>query len=185
MPAIKNSLRFSLNFLRNPLRNASIVPSSAAATRAMLQGIDFSAVASVVELGPGTGVFTREIVKRCRPDTKLLLIELEESYVRILRREFGARVMIEQANAHRLDELLAKHDIQKVSLIVSGLPVSLPESMAEELLLSIKAHTTRGTIFRFFTYNPPFMRRAYKNLPVRKIALVLKNFPPLWVYGIN
>lgn len=185
MSSIRNNLRFSLNFLRHPLRNASLVPSSAFASEAMLDGIDFSVIDSVVELGPGTGAFTREILKRCKKDTTLLLLEVEQSYVTILRKQFGGNVIIECASAHLLDEIRAKHCIERISLIISGLPVSLPESVKVGLFESIKTHTERGTIFRFFTYNPPIMKRAYKSLPVRKISFVLKNFPPLWVYGIN
>ena len=182
---MRNELQFTLNFLRRPLQNASLVPSSAAASRAMLHGIDFSAIRSVVELGPGTGVFTKEILARCHLDAKVLLVEVEESYVKMLRGEFGPRVTIEHGGAHRLDELLKKHGMPKADLIVSGLPVSLPEPMRRMILQSIEEHTTEGAIFRFFTYNPLLMRRAYRTLPVRRISLVLENFPPLWVYGIN
>lgn len=185
MPAIRDNFKFALNFLRNPLRNASFVPSSALASRAMLEGINFSAIDSVVELGPGTGVFTREILKRCQPDTKILLLEVEESYVKMLREQFGGKVIIERASAHLLDALLAKHRIKQVGLIVSGLPFSLPEPIKKELFESIRRHTSSDTIFRFFTYNPPLMKRAYKSLPIRKISFVLANIPPLWVYGIN
>ena len=151
----------------------------------MLDGIDFSTVTSVVELGPGTGVFTKEILKRCKPDTTVLLLEVEESYVTMLREQFGGKVIIERASAHLLDSFLAKHRIEKVGLIISGLPFSLPEPVRKELFLSIRRHTSNNTIFRFFTYNPPFMKRAYKSLPVRKISFVFRNIPPLWVYGIN
>lgn len=151
----------------------------------MLDGIDFSTVTSVVELGPGTGVFTREILKRCRPNTKILLVEVEELYTKILREQFGASVIIERASAHLLDSILAKHRIEKVSLIISSLPFSLPESIIGRLFASIDTHTGQGTMFRFFTYNPPLMKRAYQGLPVRKISFVPFNFPPMWVYGIN
>lgn len=185
MSSIGNNIIFSLNFLRHPLRNASLVPSSAFASKTMLDGIDLSVIDSVVELGPGTGALTGEILKRCKRGATVLLLEVEKSYVTILRKRFGDSIIIECASAHLLDEILAKHCIEKVSLIISGLPVSLPEPVKAGLLRSIKAHTEQGTIFRFFTYNPPMMKRAYKSLPVRKIAFVLKNFPPLWVYGIN
>ncbi len=182
---MKNKFTFAFNFLRNPLQNASLIPSSSRASRAMLDGIDFSPITAVVELGPGTGVFTKEILKRCRPNTKILLIEVEESYLKMLREQFGDKVIIERASAHLLDAMLTKHRIEKVSLIISGLPFSLPESIKGELFESIREHTGKGTIYRFFTYNPPMMKRAYKNLPVRKVSFVFRNIPPLWVYGIH
>lgn len=182
---MKTNLQFALNFLRHPAQNASVVPSSSRASKAMLNGIDFSAVSAVVELGPGTGVFTREIVKRCGPDTKILLIEIEESYIEPLQAEFGGKAIIERASAQSLDMLVRKHNITKVDLIVSGLPFSLSGDIKKKLFESIKTHTNSGAIFRFFTYNPPLMKRAYKELPIRNISFVARNFPPLWVYGIN
>lgn len=182
---MNTNLQFAINFLRRPAQNASLVPSSSRASRAMLHGIDFSAISAVVELGPGTGVFTREIIQRCRPNTKVLLIEIEDSYIEPLQKEFGERVIIERASAEQLNSLLQKHRIGKLGLIVSGLPFSLSEDTREKLFASIETHTNSGAIFRFFTYNPPMMKRAYRRLPIKKISFVFRNFPPLWVYGIN
>ncbi|MBI5220994.1 MAG: hypothetical protein HY978_04155 [Candidatus Liptonbacteria bacterium] len=179
----RSLLLFSWNFLKNPTRNASLVPSSARASRQMLEKIDFSKIQTIAELGPGTGVFTQEILKRCRPDAKLILIEIERSYIIPLRRQFGHRAIVEHASAHLLESILNKYGIPQVDLIVSGLPFSVSER--ETLLNSIQKLTDQGAIFRFFTYLPHIVKWAYHALPVRKIAFVTGNFPPLWVYGIN
>ncbi|KKU66627.1 MAG: Ribosomal RNA adenine dimethylase, phospholipid N-methyltransferase [Parcubacteria group bacterium GW2011_GWA2_47_16] len=180
----KDAFLFAKNFFKNPLRNASITPSSVFAGHAMMQGIDFSKIHTVMELGPGTGVFTTELVKKCALNTKIVLVELEKSYVENLRRKFGARVTVENANAQLLDTLLLKHGISKLDLLISGLPF-FEEAINDRLLASIKKQTDTGTIFRFFTYMPPVVKRIYKNLPIRKTAFVLRNIPPLWIYGVN
>lgn len=180
---MKNLLLFAWNFFRNPIRNASLLPSSKSASELMLTGIDFSKVNTLVELGPGTGVFTAEILRKARPGTRIILIELEASYINPLRQQFGEQVIVEQANANQMEQILAKHGIDRVDLIVSGLPYTI--SNKEQLLDSILKVTGQGTIFRFFTYFPPIMKRVYHRLPVRKIAFTPSNFPPLWVYGIN
>ncbi|MBI4050550.1 MAG: hypothetical protein HY396_01080 [Candidatus Doudnabacteria bacterium] len=181
---IKTFFSFGLNFLKNPLRNASIMPSSQFASRAILHGVDFSHIDTIVELGPGTGVLTEEILKRCRPNTKILLIEIEKSYAKTLQNRYGDRVIVENKSAHLLGDILKKHGMNKADLIISGLPF-LPKEMKDELFNSIKQHTNRGAIFRFFTYMPPIMKQIYKDLPIRKISFVLRNFPPVWIYGIN
>jgi phospholipid N-methyltransferase len=151
----------------------------------MLEGIDFSDITSIVELGPGTGVFTKEILRRCRPDARVLVIEIEHAYAKLLAGQFGGRVIVERESAHLLDMLLLKHEIEKVGLIVSGLPILLPKPAREAFARSIKRHTDRGAIFRFFTYNPLLPKHAYRDFPVRKISFVPRNLPPLWVYGVN
>ncbi len=180
----KEVFLFAKNFFRNPLRNAAIIPSSTYACTAMLKNIDFRTIHTVVELGPGTGIFTKELIKRCAPDANILLIELEKSYVENLRQKFGTRVTIENARAELLDDILEKHSLRKADLIVSGLPF-FKEAINNKLLESIKKQTEEKAIFRFFTYLPPVAKRIYKKLPLRKIAFVLKNIPPLWIYGVN
>lgn len=177
-------LQFALQYLLHPFRNASVTPSSAFAARAMVSGIDFSQIEVIVELGPGTGVFTDEILKQCKPETKIILIEIEESYVALLREKFGSRVIVEQASAHLLETIVAKHTDKKVGLIISGLPVHLP-AVKKALFAAIEKYTEAGAYYRFFSYLPPLVKHEYRELPIRKLSFVLRNVPPLWVYGIN
>lgn len=180
----KEHILFGVNFLKNPLRNASVIPSSVWARRAMLKNINFRSVHSIVELGPGTGTFTEEIIRRSKPGTKIILIEIEKSYVRLLRKKFGKRVIVENSSAHLLDEVLAKHGLERADLIISGLPFP-PEKIKKQIFRSIRRQTDQGTIFRFFTYMPPVIKKVYKTLPIKKLFFVPRNFPPLWVFGIN
>jgi phospholipid N-methyltransferase len=182
--SFQSVLLSAANFLKNPLRNAALLPSSKSASAAIVAGLDFSSIDEVVELGPGTGVVTAEILKRCRSTTRLMLIEIEKSYVPVLRKRFRDRVIVDSGSAHRLDAILAMHGMEKPDLIVSALPF-LPKEDRAEFIESIKRQTAEGAIFRMFTRVPPLMRRIYRDLPMRKIALVPRNLPPMWVYGIN
>ena len=97
---------FLVNFIKHPLRNASVAPSSRIAARNMLRGIDVKALTHVVELGPGTGSFTRELYDRLPAECKVLVIELDSGYVARLQEQFGDRFDIVQASAHELDDLV-------------------------------------------------------------------------------
>ncbi len=180
---INYTLLFAWKYVRHPMRNASVTPSSASAARAMLADIDFSRVRTVFELGPGTGVFTAELLKQCVLGTKIILVEIEEKYINLLRERFGDRVLVEHASVADLETLIQKHG-GKVDLIISGLPVLIP-GVTEGLLASIKKYTNRGTIYRFFSYVPPIVKRVYRGLPIQKVAFVLRNFPPLWVFEVH
>jgi phospholipid N-methyltransferase len=50
-----------------------------------LYGLDWNKIDTIVELGPGSGTFTAEIISRCKPTAKIILIELEDSYVSLLQ----------------------------------------------------------------------------------------------------
>lgn len=175
---------FGANFLRRPTRNASIFPSSRFASGKLVAGIDFDKVNTVVELGAGTGPVTVHILRHCKPGAKVILMEIEPAYVKTLQKKFGARVIIENASAHLLGDVLAKHNIDKVDLIVSTLPF-LPEHTKRPLFETLTEQTSKGAILRCLTYMPPVMKLEYKPLPVTRKGFVLRNFPPMWVYGIN
>jgi phosphatidylethanolamine/phosphatidyl-N-methylethanolamine N-methyltransferase len=175
---------FLLNFLKNPVRNASVVPSSKVAGKAIISGIDWDKIETVVELGPGQGTFTRAILAACRPGTKIILIDLEESYVDLLRQQFGSRVTVVHASAHRLNEILEEMNLPKADLIISSLPF-LQKQIHLEIFNAILKQTEQGAIYRFFTYIPPVMKWHYRELPLHKVKFVLENIPPMWIYGIN
>jgi Phospholipid N-methyltransferase len=53
----------------------------------MYGGIDFSKVKCIVEFGPGTGVFTREILKRLNDDAQIIIFETNPSFYQKLKSE--------------------------------------------------------------------------------------------------
>ena len=182
--AWKERSLFLLNFLKNPLRNASVIPSSKEASRAILTGLDWSQIHTVVELGPGSGTFTSEIIARSNPDTMIVLIELEESYVELLQNKFGNRVIAIHDGADRMNEILDELNLGSADLIISSLPF-LQKQISQRIFEAIQQQTNQGSIFRFFTYMPPVMKWFYQGMPLHKVKFVLKNIPPMWIYGIN
>ena len=175
---------FLLNFLKNPLRNASVIPSSKAASQAILTGLDWSKIHTIVELGPGSGTFTSEIIARSHPDAKIVLIELEESYVELLQNKFGKRVIAVHDGADRMNEILDELNLGSADLIISSLPF-LQKQISQRIFEAIQQQTNQGAIFRFFTYMPPVMKWFYQGMPLHKVKFVFKNIPPMWIYGIN
>jgi len=175
---------FLLNFLKNPLRNASVIPSSKAAGRAIVSGVDWNTIHTVVELGPGNGTFTNEIIAKSKPGTHIILIELEETYVELLRNKYGNRVTVIHDSAHRMNEILNEMNLPKADLIVSSLPF-LQKQISRMIFAAILEQTNHGAAYRFFTYMPPVMKWFYRGLPLHKVKYVFNNIPPMWIYGIN
>lgn len=185
MESLKEKLSFWIKFLKNPKENASIVPSSKYLSKAMIDWIDFSKIHTIVELWPWTWVFTKEIIKKAKKNTKIILIETEKNYVDLLKKKFKNIVIIENDSAENLNKIIIKHKIDKIDLIVSWLPYTIPKNVLDNILLSIWWHVSSWTTFRFFTYIPPVMKKYYKCLPIKRKKFVMRNFPPAWIYWIN
>ncbi len=181
---MKLQATFLSNFFRNPFRMSSVTPSSRIASKKMFEDVDFSKIDVIVEMGPGLGEFTREYLQKIKPDTKVILFEVEQNFVNYLRKEFEKDVVVEHKSAHEMEEVLEKHGIQKVDLIVSGLPFALGD-VFEDIKKVIKRQTDQGCVFRFFTYMPKKMEKHYQELPIEKLSYVFRNIPPMWIYGVN
>lgn len=66
---------FLYQFIKNPMSVGSISPSSRFLAKKMLQGVDFQKAKCIVEYGPGTGIFTEEILKQRTPETVVFVVE--------------------------------------------------------------------------------------------------------------
>src|SRR2546423_1693296 len=83
------SALFFKRFLKRPFQIASIVPSSKALVDRVADKVDFERARVIAEYGPGEGVHSRELARRMRPDTQLLLFELDAAFSRDLQRQFA------------------------------------------------------------------------------------------------
>ena len=177
--------RFLKVFIKQPKINASITPSSKRAAKGMVRGLDLSEMKFVVELGPGTGVFTDILAQRLPSDCKVLLIELEEEYIELLEEKYDDRFEVINGSACCLEDVLKEREIEFVDLVISGLPYTLPEDVKKPLFSTLLKLTEKGTCMRWFTYFPVLMKRHYKQFPYRKASFVGWNMPPMWIYSVN
>src|SRR6478609_9824037 len=112
---------FLRQFVRSPRTVGAVLPSSPALARAMLAPVDFASARAIVEFGPGTGAFTREIARRLAPGCRYLGIDLNRHFVYELTRQFP-RLAFVQGSAADLTEVLAGCRVPTVDAVVCGLP---------------------------------------------------------------
>ena len=88
-----DALAFFLAWMSAPLRVASVTPSSDALADLITSEISASS-GPVLEFGPGTGVFTRALLRRQVAESELTLIEVGADFAKLLRQRFSnARVL--------------------------------------------------------------------------------------------
>lgn len=185
---VASAMRFVGGFLRHPLRNASLVPSSRTLTHQLLEGLPLKTAQCVVELGPGVGTFTGEILARLSPTAKLVVIDIEPTYCTHLRDMFGndTRLIVVEGSCHMVESILQTHGLVRPDIIISGLGFpSLPSDVRQKTVECIRAYTKAGTQYRMFTYMPRTIRRIFADTSLAHRTFTWRNFPPAHTFGIN
>ena len=128
--------RFASRTLHDYETTASVLPSSRFLTRAMLAPLDFSSARAIVELGPGTGALTRQILERMSPQATLYAIELDEVLAKGLASEVrDPRLQVIHGSAVDVRALLSARGVTTVDAVISSLGLSLfPEDLRQAVL---------------------------------------------------
>jgi phosphatidylethanolamine/phosphatidyl-N-methylethanolamine N-methyltransferase len=162
---------------------AAFSPSSRFLARSMVRGIDWARAKCVVELGAGTGPITRELIRVAPPHAKLVIVERDADFCRVLRTKFPGQDVVE-GDACRLDEILAHRRIAKADHVISGLPLpSFPPAVRDSIIrMSARVLGPDGE-FRQITNMPWVYLKLYRTY-FRDVSfrLVPLNLPPGGVY---
>jgi phosphatidylethanolamine/phosphatidyl-N-methylethanolamine N-methyltransferase len=144
----------------------------------------------VVELGPGTGPVTQSLIETRVPPERLVLVEYDPGFCRMLERRFGG-VRVIQGDAYDLPRTLASFASQPIAAVVSSLPLlNQPPPRRTKLIADAFALMGPSGVFVQFTYGlqSPVPREACAN---RYSALrsrpILLNLPPafVWTYRLD
>ncbi|WP_201445467.1 class I SAM-dependent methyltransferase [Belnapia sp. F-4-1] len=184
---ISDTYDFFRAWLGDPLRVAAIVPSGRALAQAITAEISAD-TGPVIELGPGTGSFTRALIRRGVREDDLALIEFGS--------EFASSLQLRYPRAHTIwMDASRLHAVQlfggrPAGAVVSGLPVlSTPIRKVMGILEGSFAKMRPGGAFYQFTYGPtcPIPRTLLDRLGLKamRVGGTLANVPPASVYRIR
>lgn len=186
--------RFAFQMLRTPGTTGAFLPSSPGLARRIVRLAGVSAARHVVEIGPGTGAFTTEIVKSLGPGAEFTAIEHNPEFVRHLRNHFpGVRVL--QGCAGDLRDMLSSHALPQADAVVSGLPwANFGTDLQDSILDAIHECLLPGGQFATFAYFGPHLlprgrefKRALRQRfsQVEMSPLEVLNLPPAFVYSCS
>lgn len=182
------SREFFRSFLKRPREVGSIIPSSPFLIRRIGECSDVESARVVVELGPGTGVLTREMLSRLPENGKLIAIEINEDFARILREEFDdPRLVVYHGCATEIESALAAAECEQgADLIVSGIPFSMLDKEISRATLGAarRALCKRGR-FVAYQFRSHITRAAQPVFGAPKTHLGFWNIPPMKIYVWN
>lgn len=178
---IKERLLFLYNFLQAPGQVGSITPSSHALAKQMMEPIDWEQASTIVELGAGTGVFTKRIEELKRPEANLVAFEKEESMRKRLENLFPG-VLFEEDAAH-LTRVLSEAGFGQADCIISGLPfANFPQDLRDRIMSEVYAALKPNGVFVAFQYSLQMKKQLSAVFEDVSVKLVPLNLPPAFVY---
>ncbi len=176
---------------------AAVVPSSRMLAQAMVEPLPLSDAKFVVELGPGTGVMTRELLDLLSPDARVLAFEVSPRFVEYLRRSLAdPRLEIVHAGAEAAARALRDRGWEHIDAVVSSLGLGLmPDSQQHAILSGLMPLLGERSVFTQFQYVHrmhlherrlryydvgDLLRQYFQTVQSRTIW---RNLPPAYVFN--
>lgn len=188
----------------------AVLPSGRSLCKALASQVGRDEVPRrVLEVGPGTGAVTNEIVKRLGPDDRLDLVELNERFAAILRERLADEPSW-QAVAERVRVIEMPIEQlpvdEKYECMISGLPLN---NFSCDFVANALKHfhhlAAEGCTLSFFEYVAIRKAKALVSSTSERIRLmgiekllqeefdtwefdrqcVLANVPPAWVHHLR
>lgn len=161
----------------------SVAPSSRFLQRKMVSPVDFERAKCIVELGPGEGCITREIIRRMGPETHLLTFEMHEGFVRDFLNFDNPRVHVINDSAEFIGKYLRKYNLEKADYIISSLPLTnFPVELKERILDEAIEHLNPDGLYMQYQYTTSAFKLLKKKFKKVKLGFTPINIPPAFVY---
>lgn len=171
-------------FCRAPLAVGSAFPASRWLIDALLAPVDWSRTRVVVELGPGTGRFTRALLDRLPSQAHLVAIDSSHGFIDQLTDGLpDPRLHAFNAKAQNLQAIVENLGIGPVDAIISGIPFStLPPSCQKATIggcRSVLAPDGKMLAYQMRRAIEPLLEDGFHDLRAGK---EWRNLPPCHLY---
>lgn len=181
---VKHKGRFLKTFFKERKQVGALAPSSRFLVRKMCNKIDFSTAKNIVELGPGTGVFTEELLKRSSKDCRIFVIELNEEFFNFLQKKFDdPRITLLRESADNIDRILAEHNVEHADAILSSLPLAvIPDQVRKRIVIKSYEVLKQGGVYVQYQYSLNAKKLLEMKFGKLEMGFVAVNIPPAFVY---
>ncbi len=180
---VRDTLSYIKTFIRD--RNvASVTPSSQFLVRRVCRYMDFSRPRVIVEYGPGLGVFSKYVLQHMGPESRLLLIEANPSFIERLRPlARDPRVGLFHEKAQHVKDVLARAGAEEgADYVLSGIPFSFfDDATRHELIDTTKSVLKPGgkfLVYQHYNHMEQPLRRHFERV---EKDFELLNLPPIHI----
>ena len=179
----QQKFRDSIELIKSFKTSGTITPSSPRLIRRLLGSIKFESANCIIELGPGNGCVTKELLAKMSSGSTLISFELNTDFVNELMLIGDPRLHVVNACASSIREVLDELGVEQVDHIVSSLPLALiDDDVVKTILQSAKSNLREGGRFLQYQYslkNYGDVKPMFSEVTLR---FTLRNMPPAFVY---
>jgi phospholipid N-methyltransferase len=172
---------FLRRFIGAPRQVGSVMPSSPYLMRAMMDKINWDSALDIAELGAGTGVFTRAIIRKMPQEGNLMVFEIDPELKAIIEKEHEGLTVY--GDARELPQIMESLGVRHLDYVLSSLPFAvLPPGMTSTIIDAIDASLKpdgKLIAYQYSTHMKSYFRKYFESV---KISFVLRNVPPAFVY---
>ncbi|MDQ6601059.1 class I SAM-dependent methyltransferase [Bacillus salipaludis] len=179
-----HEMAFIKEFIKHPRTVGAVFPSSKQLAKQMIALIQFAHAKGIVEYGPGTGIFTEQLIDHKNEDTVLLVVESNTEFYELLKEKYYGipNVHIIHGSAENIDRYIQEYKVPQVNYFVSGLPfTSLPIDISKNILRKTKAILGNNGEFVTFQYSQlkkEFFVFYFTHIEIIKVHW---NIPPAYI----
>ena len=169
-------------WLRHGRSVAALTPSGQALSAASVSRVTSEHPQTIVELGAGTGAVTRAAAARMHPDSRLIAIECDPDFARMLEQTVP-RAEAVCASAMSLQAILAARGVTQVDVVLNGLPTpSLPPAQRAAIYQAIASLPGRPWVSQLTVMPWVYLRFYRRFFEEVRFAPAWRNLPPAGVY---
>lgn len=180
----KHNRKFLKTFFSERKQVGAVAPSSRFLVNSMCNKINFNDAKVIVELGPGTGVFTSELLKRASKDCEIILFELNDTFYDMLKEKFkDSRLTILNESADKVLDVLKDKGIDKADAVLSSLPLTvIPDPVKTDIVNNSHECLKDGGVYVQYQYSLNAKKKLEGRYGNLKLGFVPVNIPPAFVY---
>ena len=165
----EETLLFAKNFLHHPRMLGSMIPSSRFLIGRLLAKVDWTRAQTIVEYGPGVGTITAHILARMQSNSRLVVFEMNEDFVRYLARTFpDPRLHVVHGSAETVQEELDRLKLDGADYIISGIPyTTMPVELRERIIRESREALKPGgavLVYQFTRTVLPYLQTHFSQI---------------------
>lgn len=185
-------MKFFVRFIKDLKNTGAIAPSSKFLAQDLVQQLKNKLISNncaplnILELGPGTGSLTKEIVKLLRPSDRLDIVEIQKTFYEIIQQTYG----FTNVHVHHSDFLSFNSSVP-YDYIFSSLPYeNMPTQISRKIWkkkLSVCAPSCYICYFKYVNFRDfkcNFEEKVVDRF-IQNEKIVLRNLPPAKLYTLQ